>query len=222
MATGPTSRPLANAYTYFIKTLHHWLPVAVRKRLYNKCYPSVLCLYCGNMESSDHVFFCKVNNSARNRILDFYVASWKALTGLSLSSSVVIQLLSSCASDFPVFMALCKGFVFNDWFCEAVSVFCDPEIAELEVVKFVHSLSLAFRDGVWMVCAKHRAYIKKAKLIPLDGSTPVSVSGLVSGFSAGVVKLLGITEAVGIRFGFCKPCLFFSGIGSLVSVRISV
>ncbi|KAG9291177.1 hypothetical protein G9A89_013049 [Geosiphon pyriformis] len=204
MATGSTSRPSANVRTYFIKALHHQLPVAVRKRFYNKCYPSVLCLYCGNVESSDHVFFCK------------------ALTGLSLSSSVVMQLLSFCASDFPVFMALCKGFVFNNWFYKAVSVFRDPEIAGLEVVKFVYSLSLAFRDGVWMVRAKHCAYMKKAKLIPLDGSTPVSVSGLVLGFSAGVVKLLGIAEAVGVCFGFHKPCLFFSGIGSSVLVCISV
>ncbi|KAG9302305.1 hypothetical protein G9A89_008796 [Geosiphon pyriformis] len=118
-------------------------------------------------------------------------------------------------------MAFCKGFVFNDWFCEAVSVFRDPKIAGLEVVKFVHSLGLAFKDDVWMVCAKHCAYIEKAKLIPLDGSTSVSVSGLVSGFSAGVVKLLGITETVGVHFSFHKPCLFFSGVDSLVSVCIS-
>ncbi|KAG9291093.1 hypothetical protein G9A89_012965 [Geosiphon pyriformis] len=208
MVTGSTSRLSANAHTYFMKALHHQLPVAVRKHLYNKYYPSVLCLYCGNVESSNHVFFCKVDDSART------------LTGLLLSSLVVMQLLSSCASDFPVFVALYKGFVFNDWFCEAVFVFHNPKIAELEVVKFVHSLGLAFRDGVWMVCAKHCAYIEKAKLIPLDGSTPVSVFGLVLGFSAGVVKLLGITEAVSIRFGFRKPC-FFSGVGSLVSVYIS-
>ncbi|KAG9287805.1 hypothetical protein G9A89_017400 [Geosiphon pyriformis] len=221
MATSFTSRPLANAHTYFMKALHYWLPVAVRKRLYNKYYPSVLCLYCGDVESSDHVFFCKIDDSARSQILDSHVAFWKALTGLSLFSSVVMQLLSSCASDFPVFVALCKGFVFNDWFHEAVSVFRDPKITELEVVKFVCSLGLAFRDGVWIVCAKHYAYMKKAKLIPLDSSTPVSVSGLVSGFFAGVVKLLDITEAVDICFGFRKPCLFFSGVGSLVSVRIS-
>ncbi|KAG9302484.1 hypothetical protein G9A89_006448 [Geosiphon pyriformis] len=221
MATGSTSRPLANARTYFIKALHHWLPVAVRKHLYNKCYPSVLCLYCGDVKSLDYVFFCKVNDSAHSQILDSHMASWKALTDLSLSSSAVMQLLSSCASDFSVFVALCKSFVFNDWFCEAVSVFRDPKITGLEVVKFVHSLGLAFRDDVWMVRAKHRAYIEKAKLILLDGSTPVSVSGLVLGFSAGVVKLFGITEAVGIHFGFHKPCLFFSGVGSLVSVRIS-
>ncbi|KAG9287733.1 hypothetical protein G9A89_004136 [Geosiphon pyriformis] len=221
MATSSTSRPSANARTYFMKALHHWLPVAVRKHLYNKCYPSVLCLYCGDVESSDHVFFCKVNDSAHSQILDFYMASWKALTGLSLFSSVVMQFLLSCASDFPVFVALCKDFVFNNWFREAVSVFHDPKIAGLKVVKFVPSLGLAFRDGVWMVCAKHRAYIEKTKLIPLDGSTPVSVSGLVLGFSVGIVKLLGITETVGVHFGFRKPCLFFSGVGSLVSIRIS-
>ncbi|KAG9287460.1 hypothetical protein G9A89_023832 [Geosiphon pyriformis] len=222
MATSSTSRPLANAHTYFMKALYHWLPVAVRKHLYNIYYPSVLCLYCGDVESSDHVFFCKVDNSACSQILNSHVAFWKALTGLLLFLSVVMQLLSSCASDSPVFMALYKSFVFNDWFCKAVSAFRDPKIAELEMVKFVHSLSLAFRDGVWLVCAKHRAYMEKTKLIPSDGSTPVSVSGLVSGFSAGVVKLLGITETMGVRFGFCKPCLFFSGIGSSVSVCISV
>ncbi|KAG9300423.1 hypothetical protein G9A89_010048 [Geosiphon pyriformis] len=196
MATSSTSRLLANARTYFMKALHHQLPVVVKKCLYNKCYPSVLCLYCGDVESSDHVFFCKVDNSAHSWILESHVASWKALTGLSLFSSVVMQLLSSCASDFPVFVVLCKGFVFNNWFCKAVSMFCDPKIAGLEVVKFVRSLSLAFRDGVWMVRAKHHAYMEKAKLIPLDGSTPVSVSGLVSGIFAGVVKLLGIAEAI--------------------------
>ncbi|KAG9303672.1 hypothetical protein G9A89_018569 [Geosiphon pyriformis] len=221
MATGFTSRPSANARTYFMKALHHQLPVAVRKHLYNKCYPNVLCLYCGDVESSDHVFFCKVDNSARNWILNSYVASWKALTGLSLFSLVVMQLLLSCAFDFPVFVALCKGFVFNNWFRKTVSVFRDPKIAGLEVVKFVRSLGLAFRNGVWMVCAKHCAYMEKTKLIPLDGSTPVSVSGLISGFSAGVVKLLGITETVGVRFGFHKPCLFFSGVDNLVSVYIS-
>ncbi|KAG9303889.1 hypothetical protein G9A89_005799 [Geosiphon pyriformis] len=221
MATGFISRLSANARTYFMKALHHQLPVAMRKRLYNKYYLSVLCLYCGDVESLDHVFFCKVNDSTHSQILDSHVASWKAFTGLSLFSSAIIQLLLSCASDFPVFVALCKGFVFNDWFREAVSVFRDPKIAGLKVVKFVRSLGLAFRNDVWMVHAKHYAYMKKAKLILLDGSTPVSVSGLVSGFSTGVVKLLDITKAVSIRFGFCKPCLFFSGVGSLVSVRIS-
>ncbi|KAG9305491.1 hypothetical protein G9A89_006461 [Geosiphon pyriformis] len=103
-------------------------------------------------------------------------------------------------------MALYKDFVFNGWFREAVSVFYDPKVAGLEIVKFVRSL----------------AYIKKANLILLDGSVLVTVSGLASGFFAGMVKLLGIAEALDIHFGFCKSCLFFSGIDNFVSVRITV
>ncbi|KAG9295585.1 hypothetical protein G9A89_003888 [Geosiphon pyriformis] len=34
------------------------LPVVVRKRLYNKLYPSVLCLLCYEVELPDHVFTC--------------------------------------------------------------------------------------------------------------------------------------------------------------------
>ncbi|KAG9288638.1 hypothetical protein G9A89_006739 [Geosiphon pyriformis] len=118
-------------------------------------------------------------------------------------------------------MALFKDFVFNDWFCEAVSVFHDPKIAVLEIVKFMHSLGLAFKKEVWSVHAKHRAYMEKNGLITLDGSAGVSVHGLASRFSAGVVKLLGITNALGVHFGFCKSCLFFLGIGDSVSVHIA-
>ncbi|KAG9303650.1 hypothetical protein G9A89_018547 [Geosiphon pyriformis] len=111
-----TSKPLANACTYFMKALHYWLLVAVWKCLYNRLYPSVLCLYCGKVEVSNHVFSCK--------------------------------LLLSYISDFSVFTALYKGFVFDGWFCEAVSIFYDFKIASLEIVKFVHSLGLAFKIGV--------------------------------------------------------------------------
>ncbi|KAG9298216.1 hypothetical protein G9A89_002704 [Geosiphon pyriformis] len=43
---------------YFMKTLHHCLLVAVYKCLYNRSYPSVICLFCGDVEVSDHVFSC--------------------------------------------------------------------------------------------------------------------------------------------------------------------
>ncbi|KAG9305778.1 hypothetical protein G9A89_001066 [Geosiphon pyriformis] len=202
MAIGFTSRPSANVCTYFMKTLHHQLPIAVRKGLYSKCYSNVLCLYCGDVESSDHVFFCKT------------------LSGLSLSSSVMIQLLLSCAFNFLVSMALCKGFVFNNWFCKAVSIFHNPKISGLEVVKFVHSLGLAFRDDIWLVRVRYCAHMERTKLILLDSSAFVLVSGLALGFSASVVKLLGIAKAVDVYFGFRKPCLFFSGISNSVSVYI--
>ncbi|KAG9286453.1 hypothetical protein G9A89_014619 [Geosiphon pyriformis] len=143
------------------------------------------------------------------------------ISGSSHSSSCVLQLLSSCASDFSVSMALYKGFVFNNWLHEMVSIFYDPRIAGLEVVKFVRSFGLAFRNDIWLVYVKHQAYMKKANLILLDGLALVLVPGLASEFSTGVVKLLGIIEALGVRFGFHKSCLFFLGIDKSVSVYIA-
>ncbi|KAG9305003.1 hypothetical protein G9A89_007406 [Geosiphon pyriformis] len=61
MAAGFTSRHSAGFCSYFIKALHYRLPVAVCKCLYDKYYPSVVCLYCDDVEVSDHVFFCAFN-----------------------------------------------------------------------------------------------------------------------------------------------------------------
>ncbi|KAG9293915.1 hypothetical protein G9A89_019253 [Geosiphon pyriformis] len=157
------------------------------KCLYNRLYFGVLCLYCGDIEMPDHVFSCRIDRSVRHWILESH-------------------LLSSCGSDFPVFIALYKGFIFSGWYHEAVSIFHDSKIAGLKVVKFVYSF----------------AYIEKNGLIFLDSLAIISVSGLASRFSAEVVKLLGVTNAFGIQFGFCKLCLFFSGIGNSVLVYIAV
>ncbi|KAG9296330.1 hypothetical protein G9A89_014922 [Geosiphon pyriformis] len=165
MAAGHTSRPTADAHTFFIKTLHHWLSVAVQKHLYNRWYPSILCLYCGKMETSDHVF------------------SW---------------------------------FVFSKWFHEAVSVFKAPKVASLNIVEFVHSLGLTFRSDIWLIRVKHRVFMKRNNLIPLNSSFSISVFGSASRFSAGVVRLLGMTDALGVCFGFRKYCSFFSSIGDSV------
>ncbi|KAG9306569.1 hypothetical protein G9A89_004766 [Geosiphon pyriformis] len=170
ITTGFTSKLLADACTYFMKAL---------------LYPNVLCLYCGKVEVLDHVFSCKVDESAQCHLLESY-------------------LLLSCISDFSVFTALHKGFVFDSWFRETVSVFHNLKIISSEIVKFVHSLGFAFRTGVWSIHTKHRAYMEKNGLISIDGSVVISVLGSVSRFSADVIKLLGIADAVGICFGFCK------------------
>ncbi|KAG9301418.1 hypothetical protein G9A89_018090 [Geosiphon pyriformis] len=228
MATGFTSKISANAHSYFMKALHHQLPVAptdeipVEELTFTaKLYPSVLCLYCGDVEMLNHVFSCKVDDSARCRLLNSHMNTWKTLSGSSVSSSVLLQLLSSCVSGFSVFMTLHKGFVFDEWFGEAVSVFHNPKVACLKVVNFACSLGLTFRDEIWLVWAKHCAYMEKHRLIPLDGSFPTLVSGLTSRLSAGVVDLLGIDKAFGVYFGFCKSCMFFSGIGVSASVYIA-
>ncbi|KAG9293136.1 hypothetical protein G9A89_001763 [Geosiphon pyriformis] len=221
MATSFTSKISANARFYFMKALHHQLPMAVRKWLYNRLYPNVLCLYCGDVKMSDHVFSCKVNNSAQCRLLNSHMNTWKTLSGSSVSSSVLLQLLSSCVSGSSVSMALHKSFVFDKWFSETVSIFHNPKVACLEVINFACSLGLAFKDEIWLVWVKHHTYMEKHGLIPLDGLSPTSVSGLTSWLSAGVVDLLGIDEAFGVHFGFHKSCMFFSSIGDSASVYIA-
>ncbi|KAG9301746.1 hypothetical protein G9A89_003292 [Geosiphon pyriformis] len=222
MATSFTSRILANTHSYFMKALHHRLPVAVRKWLYNRLYLSVLCLYCGDVEVSDHVFSCEVDDSARCRLLDSHMDTWKTLSGSSVSFSCLLQLLSSCVLGSLVSMALHKGFVFDNWFCEAVSVFHSPKMACLKVVNFTCFLGLAFRDEIWLVCAKHRAYMKKHGLILLNDSSPTLVSSLTSHLFTDVIDLLGINKAFGVYFGFRKSYMFFSSIGNSVSVYIAV
>ncbi|KAG9300576.1 hypothetical protein G9A89_000757 [Geosiphon pyriformis] len=194
------------------KALHHWLPVVIRKCLYNRLYPSVLCLYYGDVEASDHVFSYKIDDFVRCQLLESHVDSWKAVFGFSHSSLDILQLLSLCVFNSFLSIALYKGFIFKDWFHKVVTIFHNPKVVGLEIVKFVHSL----------ICAKHCAYMEKNVLISLDGSVLVLVSGLVLGLSTGVVKLLGITNVFGVCFGFHKSCLFFSGISNSVSVYIAV
>ncbi|KAG9299783.1 hypothetical protein G9A89_013143 [Geosiphon pyriformis] len=222
LASGFTSMYMAGCRTYFMKALHHWLPVAVRKRLYDRRYPSVVCLFCDDVETSDHVFSCPQNAVSHARLLGAYASAWEALSGLSHSSLCVLQALASCVSEIGVGVALCKGFVFDEWFCKSVLVFKDSKEGARRIVSFVREFCLAFWDDVWLVRARHRAFMEKHGLIPCDGSASASVSGLPMVFSAGVIRLLGVAEAFGVGFGFRKFCPFFSGIGDPVSVHISV
>ncbi|KAG9304330.1 hypothetical protein G9A89_019892 [Geosiphon pyriformis] len=222
MATGFTSRLTVDTQTYLMKALHCWLPVAVRKRIYNKCYPSVLCLYCSEVEVSDHVFSCVVDDSARHQVLESGMFSWRSASELSLPFLVVLQFMSICASDLLVSSALYKGFVFNGWLQEAVAVFHDPKIAGIKITDFMHSLCSDFRNDIWLIHAKHCAFMEKNALIPADRSISIPVFGSVSRLSSGVVKLLGVTEAFSVLFGFCKSCSFFSDIDDMVSVNIVV
>ncbi|KAG9288320.1 hypothetical protein G9A89_021351 [Geosiphon pyriformis] len=155
LASGFTSMCTAGCRTYFMKALHHQLPVAVHKHLYNRRYPSVVCLFCGDVETSDHVFSCSQDAVGRVRLLGAHASAWEALSGLSRSSLCVSQALASCVSEVGVGVALCKGFVFDEWFRESVSVFKDSKEGAKRIVSFVHEFCLAFRDDVWLVQAKH-------------------------------------------------------------------
>ncbi|KAG9307028.1 hypothetical protein G9A89_003079 [Geosiphon pyriformis] len=155
LASGFTSMCMAGCRTYFMKALHHRLPVAVYKRLYDRSYPSVVCLFCGNVETSDHVFSCPQDAVGRARLLGAHASTWEALSGLSRFSSCVLQALASCVSEVGVSVALCKGFVFDEWFCKSISVFKDSKEGAKRIVSFVCEFCLAFWDDVWLVRAKH-------------------------------------------------------------------
>ncbi|KAG9303973.1 hypothetical protein G9A89_005883 [Geosiphon pyriformis] len=197
MAAGFTSKWTAGFWTYFIKALHYRLPVAMY-----------------------HVFSCSFDANSHAQLLDTHAAVWGVCSGLAHSFSGVSQLMSTCVSDISVSTALCKGFVFKDWFRESVSVFKDSRIVGQNIVAFVREFSLAFWEDIWLVRAKHCAFMEKNRLILCDGSVSVSISGLSLGLSSGVTWLLSVAEAIGIGFGFRKSCLFFSGIGDEISVHI--
>ncbi|KAG9294187.1 hypothetical protein G9A89_021546 [Geosiphon pyriformis] len=194
-----TSIRTAGLHTYFMKALHHRLPVTIHKCLYNRSYPSVVCLYCEYVEVLDH----------------------ENIFGLYCPSSYVLRTLSSCVINTSVHVALCKSFVFNNWFFEVVSVFGDLKLAGVKIVDFVCDFCLAFRNKVWLVRVKHRAFMEKHGLIPRDGSMPAAISGLFSLYLAGIVRLLGIDDALGVKFGLCKFNLFISGALNAVSIHIN-
>ncbi|KAG9300920.1 hypothetical protein G9A89_004978 [Geosiphon pyriformis] len=217
LAAGSTSIRMAGFWTYFMKAFHCWLLVAVHKCLYDRRYPSVVCLYCGDVEISDHVFSCSYNTTGCAQLLDIHALAWATLSGLFWSSSCVLQLLATCASEVGIGATLYKGFVFNNWYHKSVSVFRDSKVGASKIVDFVCGFCLVFRDDIWLVHTRHQTFMEKHGLVLHNGSTPVSVSGLSVVFSAGVVRLLSVAKAFGVGFGFCKFCPFFSGIGDLVS-----
>ncbi|KAG9305914.1 hypothetical protein G9A89_016567 [Geosiphon pyriformis] len=201
MAVGFTSLHSAGFRTYFIKALHHRLPVIMCKHLYDRLYPSVVCLFCGEVEFSDHVFFCSFDAIGCKHLMNTYVAVWEVRSGLSRSSSCISQLLSTCASNCVIGVALCKGFIFNNWYCESVSVFGNPRVVACNMVSFVCEFCAAFRNEIWLVHVKHQTVMEKGRLILRDDSISTSVFGFSMGFSAGL-------------------CLFFSGACEEVSVHI--
>ncbi|KAG9297802.1 hypothetical protein G9A89_000107 [Geosiphon pyriformis] len=207
MATGSTNIWTAGFYTYFIKALYYCLLVAVQKHLYDRGYLSVVCLFCGEVEVSDHIFFCSSNTDSHAGLLDTYTVAW--------------ELLSTCISDVTVSTILCKGFVFGDWYYKSVSVYKDPKVAVVNVVNFVHEFCLVFYNNIWLVCVKHQAIMEKNKLISCDSSILVTVSGFSTWLLAGIIRLLGIDDVLGISFGYHKRCLFYAGIGDMASIHIS-
>ncbi|KAG9284936.1 hypothetical protein G9A89_006314 [Geosiphon pyriformis] len=69
ICSGYTSLFSAALWSYFMKSLYYCLLVTMRKRLYDPKYPSVVCIRCGVVKNSDHLFLCKHDKVARLNIL---------------------------------------------------------------------------------------------------------------------------------------------------------
>ncbi|KAG9288633.1 hypothetical protein G9A89_006734 [Geosiphon pyriformis] len=217
MLAGFTSRASSMLRTYVMKAVHRRLPVAVRKRLYDKCYPSVLCLFCGKMEFSDHIFTCVHESGIRGEILAEASAHWSALAGGS-SASAVLWVLSQCSIDVGLYTLVCKGFVLE----EACDVFEDRKVATARIVDYVRFVVGLHRAKVWLARASYQVVMEKVGLvcdIGVVSGLPCDVSSVLSD---GVVRLLGLANSFAVSFGHRKPYCFFSGLGGSVRVVIDV
>ncbi|KAG9300317.1 hypothetical protein G9A89_011390 [Geosiphon pyriformis] len=195
LAAGFTSTQTVGFQIYFMKALYHCLLVVIRKHLYNRSYPSVICLFCDNIKVSNHVFFCPFDAASCAWLVEVHASAWKTCLDLSHSSLCVLWLLSTCVFNVGIDTALCKGFVFKEWYHESVAVFKDSKIAAQNIMAFVHEFCFVFCNDVWLVHVKHWAVIEKGGLILCDGSVSVSISGLLSVLLVSVIRLLGIVDA---------------------------
>ncbi|KAG9292018.1 hypothetical protein G9A89_017917 [Geosiphon pyriformis] len=208
MLAGFTSRASSMLHTYVMKAVHRRLPVAVRKRLYNKCYLNVLCLCCGKVEFSDHAFTC------------VHESSVCALAG-GFPASAVLRVLSRCFIDVGLYTLVCKGFVLEEWYEEACSVFEDRKVAAARIVDFVRFVVGLYHAKVWLARASHRVVMEKAGLVCNVGVVSGLPCGVSSVLSDGIVRLLGVANFFAVSFGHRKSYCFFSGLDDSVQTASS-
>ncbi|KAG9285554.1 hypothetical protein G9A89_006542 [Geosiphon pyriformis] len=176
-------------YTYLIKAVHHQMPVVVRKQLYDKCYPGVLCLLCCEVELSDHVFTL------------FFAES------CSLLSSGVLWFFNWCFLDVGLYSVLCKRFVLRDWCAEAMEVLDSKKKAVSVVVGFVGRFVELYHSRAWLVRSVYRVKIETAGLVS-DDMLIFGLSHCINSLlSDKVVRMLGVIGSFAISFGRCKSCL---------------
>ncbi|KAG9287191.1 hypothetical protein G9A89_001599 [Geosiphon pyriformis] len=169
MFSESTCRTTAALHTYFMKA-----------RLYDKAYSGILCLFCGNVELSDHVFTCANDVSACSNILNKFGNLWRSLLGcdLALPSSVLSD-LSLGLSDIGLYSVFCKGFATVALDARKKAIFV--------VVDFVHHLAEWHRLSLWLFRAKFRVNIEREDLIGDDSIVPGPVGVSSSPLSAGAI-----------------------------------
>ncbi|KAG9292895.1 hypothetical protein G9A89_016257 [Geosiphon pyriformis] len=112
MLSGSISKNSAGLCSYFMKAVYDKLPVAVRKKLYDKNYPGVLCLHCEKVEFSDHVFTYSKKSVFHKKIFFEYVLVWRSLTSSRFPIPFVVsESLLSCVSNIGLYALLYKSFL---------------------------------------------------------------------------------------------------------------
>ncbi|KAG9298929.1 hypothetical protein G9A89_015951 [Geosiphon pyriformis] len=137
-----TSQESSGLHTYLMKAVHQWLPVAVKKRLYNRRYLGMLCLLCGEVELPNYVFTCALDAKVQEEILIEASVLWTSLLSVDGPAfSAVLQAFGQCSSDIGLYSVLCKRFVLRDWYEEAVNVFDGKKKAFCIIIEFIRWLA---------------------------------------------------------------------------------
>ncbi|KAG9304117.1 hypothetical protein G9A89_006027 [Geosiphon pyriformis] len=204
-------------------TVYFRLPVAIQKRLYNKNYPGVSCLFCGDVELPDHGFTYVKDASVQSDILGDFGGLWKTLISPDLlSPSFVLQDLSLGVSDVGLYSIFCKGFVLKSWMDEAIASLSDKKKAVFVVVDFVCHLVESHRTNLWLFRTKFRSDMERCGLIGDDIVVTNALGVDALPLSVGAVRLIGVLDSLDVSFGFRDRFLFFSGAVYRISVSISV
>ncbi|KAG9296452.1 hypothetical protein G9A89_015044 [Geosiphon pyriformis] len=121
-----------------------------------------------------------------------------------------------------IYIAVYKSFVIRDWYTEAVSVFEGRKRATQTLVEFIRFVVKLQYAQIWTVRTKHRTEMEKADLVG-DNSVISGLSRSVVFTSlAGIVCMLSVIESFAVKFGRCRLCHFFSGLGGNAFVIIDV
>ncbi|KAG9307724.1 hypothetical protein G9A89_023289 [Geosiphon pyriformis] len=202
-----------------MKSLHHCLPVAMRNRLYDPKYPSIVCIRYSVVKDSDHSFLCKHNNVARLNILLNIGVEWCKMAGKSAERSRIMQFLSEVESSNDLYILLAKEFVLKNWVSNAVLCLGLAFDSDL-IVKLVHNLAKSHRSDIWLSAAKLRVFYEKHNLLPCDGSAVLLINGLSGLWDTSVIRSFGFRLGVHLYFSLC-PCFTKLGFGFLNSILLT-
>ncbi|KAG9304656.1 hypothetical protein G9A89_020220 [Geosiphon pyriformis] len=195
----------------------------IRKCLYDKLYPGVLCLLCREVKLPDHVFMCFHNVEVHKEVLVTVSLDWLSMVSPRGSlSSAVLQSLDWCSLDISLYSVLCKGFVLREWCEEVVEILDSKKEAVSAVIGFVECLVELHHSKAWLVRSAFRVRIEKAGLVKDNSLFSGLFHCLGSLLPDKVVRMLGIAGSFAVNFGHCRFYLFFSGLDGSLSVDIGV